>query len=92
MGRNALIGPATDYIAGELRAQKSRKQWTFDYLEQRSGLARSTIDRALKGHGALAIEALVPLAQAMELDLAALMREAMRRAELASDAERHGDK
>lgn len=82
MGRNALTGPATDYIAGELRDQKSRMKWTLDELVEMSGLARSTIDRALKGEGALSIETLIPLAQAMRLDVITLTREAARRSNL----------
>lgn len=77
-----MTGPATDYIAGELRAQKSRMKWTLDELVEMSGLARSTIDRAMKGEGGLSVETLIPLAQAMRLDVIALTREAARRSSL----------
>jgi len=76
MGRNALRGPVTSYVAGELRAQRSRMRWSLDYIAERSGLPRSTVDRALKGEGALAVEVLVPLCIAMQLDVASLLRDA----------------
>jgi transcriptional regulator with XRE-family HTH domain len=78
MGRNALTGPVTSYIAGELRAQRSRKRWTLDEIAARSGLPRSTVDRALKGDGALAVEILVPLCEAMDLGLSVLLAEAVK--------------
>lgn len=74
VGRNTLAGPVTAYIAGELRAQKSRHQWSIDQIANRSGLARSTVDRALKGTTALSIEVLLPLCDAMELDALQLLR------------------
>lgn len=76
MGRQALVGPVTSYIAGELRAQKSRHRWSLDWISERSGLPRSTVDRALKGEVALSVEVLVPLCIAMQLDAATLLREA----------------
>lgn len=76
MGRKQLVGPATAHIAGELRAQKARRSWTYDDLEERTGLSRSTIDRALKGETAISIEVLIPLAAGMEMDLSALIDQA----------------
>ena len=76
MGRQKLVGPATAHIAGELRAQKARRGWTYDDLEERTGLSRSTIDRALKGNTAISIEVLIPLAAGMELDLSILIDQA----------------
>ena len=73
MGRNSLVSPVTAHIAGELRAQKARHNWTFDDLTERTGLSRSTIDRTLKGNTAISIEVLIPLAQGMEIDLAKLL-------------------
>ena len=73
MGRDALTGPVTSFIAGELRAQKGRLGWTLDEIEAQSGVPRTTADRALKGKTALAVEVLLPLCQAMGLDAAALM-------------------
>ena len=54
------MGPATAYIAGELRAQKARHNWTFDDVAERSGVARSTVERTLKGEHAIAVEVLIP--------------------------------
>lgn len=68
MGRNALVGPATEFIAGELRAQRSRMQWTLDDIAERSGVPRSTVDRAMRGNSAIAVEVLIPLCAAMGLD------------------------
>ena len=76
MGRQKSVGPATAHIAGELRAQKARRGWTYDDLEERTGLSRSTIDRALKGDTAISIEVLIPLAAGMELDLSILIDQA----------------
>lgn len=76
MGRHALVGPATEYIAGELRAQRSRRKWTLDEIAARTGLARSTVDRSLSGSSAIAVEVLIPLCQGMDLDPVALIRAA----------------
>ena len=73
VGRDALVGPATSYIAGELRAQKARLGWTLDEIEIRSGVPRTTVDRAMKGKTALAVEVLLPLCLAMGLDAASLV-------------------
>lgn len=62
-------------IAGELRAQKSRHRWSLDWIADRSGLPR-TVDRALKGEAAISVEVLIPLCAAMQMDAAALMRDA----------------
>lgn len=78
MGRQSLVGPATRFIAGELRAQQARHNWTLDNIAERTGIARSTIDRALKGKSALAVEILIPLAAGMGLDPAKLLSEAAR--------------
>lgn len=67
----------TAYIAAELRAQKSRQQWSIDAIAERSGLARSTVDRALKGTSALSVEVLLPLCEALELDASGLLRDAL---------------
>lgn len=70
--------PKWVYIAGELRAQKSRMKWTLDELVEMSGLARSTIDLAMKGEGGLSVETLIPLTQAMRLESGAgLLRVSM---------------
>lgn len=76
MGRTALTGPATEYIAGELRAQQARRGWTLDDIVKRTGIKRSTVDRALKGESAIAVEVIIPLCQGMGLDVARLISEA----------------
>ena len=79
MGRRGITGPATQYIAGELRAQRSRHQWTFDDIEALTGVPRSTAERALKGEGTLAIETLIALCSGMRLDVVSLVNEAAKR-------------
>lgn len=81
MGRKQLVGPATTHIARELQAQKERQGWTYDDLEERTRLSRSTIERALKGETAISIEVLIPLAAGMELDLSALIDQASKMVE-----------
>lgn len=76
MGKEKLVGPATQYIAGELRAQKARMGWSLDDIAARSDIARGTVDRALKGLSAIAIEIFIPLAEGMELDPISLLRDA----------------
>lgn len=76
MTRQPLVGPATAYIAGELRAQQARKGWTLDEIADLTGVGRSTVNRALKGQSALAIEALIPLCLGMGLDAGRLLDEA----------------
>lgn len=78
MGREQLIGPATTYIAGELRAERARQELTFDQLADRAGLARTTVIRALKGETALAVEVLIPLCAALRIDAGRLLDEAQR--------------
>lgn len=73
-----MVGPVTAYIAAELRAQQARHQWTLDDIARRSGIARSTVARALKGESALAVEVYVPICQGMGLDPIALLTEAQR--------------
>ena len=80
MGRRGLTGEETKYIAGELRAQRARMGWTLDDIEARTKVPRSTVDRALKGEGTLAIETLIMLCPGMGLDLIGLVNEAMKRA------------
>ncbi|MGC4154819.1 MAG: helix-turn-helix transcriptional regulator [Propionicimonas sp.] len=79
MGQKPLTGAGTRYIAGELRAQKSRRKWTLDDIERLTGVDRSTVDRALKGEMTLAVETLIQLCAGMELNLAELVTEAARR-------------
>lgn len=77
MGKTPLVGPATTYIAGELRAQQARKGWTLDEIADASGVGRSTVNRALKGQSAIAVEILIPLCAGMGLDAVRLLDEAV---------------
>ena len=74
MGRGQLTGPATAYVAGELRAERARQGLTIDELAERSGVAKTTANRALKGDTALAVEVLI-----RHDDLGQLLNEAARR-------------
>jgi len=80
------VGPATEYLAGELRAQRARLSLSFDDLVQRTGLPRATIFAALSGQRAIAAEVLVMLCTAMNLDAGALMSSAAQRRAVTSDA------
>lgn len=80
MGRQpGKVGPATTYVAGELRAQKARLEWSLDTIAERSGIPRSTVDSALKGQTAIASEVLFALCDALGLDAGALARDALKR-------------
>ena len=79
MGRGQPTGPATAYVAGELRAERARQGLTIDELAERSGVAKTTVNRALKGDTALAVEVLIPLCAALCIDLGQLLNEAARR-------------
>ena len=78
MGREQLIGPATTYIAGELRAARGRLQLTMEQLAEASGVAKTTVNRAFKGETAIAIEPLLKLCAALKIDMAELLDEAQR--------------
>lgn len=54
--------------------------WTLDQIAERSGVARPTVNRALKGESAIAIEVLIPLCAGMGLDVVKLVAEASKRA------------
>ena len=74
--RRAVVGPATKYLAGELRAQRARLEWTMDQLVEHTGVARGTAQRALSGESAIPAEILVALAVGMRMDIGELMTEA----------------
>lgn len=80
MGRQALVGPATRYLAGEFRAQQARKQLTLDQIAEASGLSRATVNRVLKGQSAIAFEAIFPMCEALGIDAGAILVEAQARA------------
>ena len=75
-GRTVLTGKATRFIAGEMTAQKVRNGWSLDDIEARTGVPRSTVDRALDGEHTLAVETLVQLCAGMGLDVVQLIRQA----------------
>lgn len=79
MGRQALVGPATRYIAGEFRAQQAREKLTLDEIAEASGLSRATVNRALKGESAIAFEAIFPMCAALGLDALKILEEAQAR-------------
>ena len=60
-----MRGPASEYIAGELRAQRARLTVTFDELAEKSGVRRGTVIRSLSGDAAIVLDALIPLAMAL---------------------------
>lgn len=63
MGREQLIGPATAYIAGELRAERARQGLTFDQVAERAGVARGQLGDGSAGSGAnLSAFAALPMA------------------------------
>ena len=76
MGQKKATGPVTAFVAGELRAQKARRGWTLDDLEERTGIPRTTIDRILKGQSAIPVEILIPLCIGMDLDAGELLNQA----------------
>ena len=80
MGREQLVGPATRYIAGELRAERGRRDLTVERLAEASGVAKTTVVRALKGETALSIEVLIPLCHALGIDSGSLLDEAQKQA------------
>lgn len=75
-GSRKAIGPATSYIAGELRAQRARLGWSFAELEERSGVPTSTADRALRGKSGIPVEILIQLCVGMGMDVGELLRDA----------------
>ena len=70
------MGPATQYVAGELRAQRARLGWTFDVLTSQSGVPRSTAAHALSGRREIDAETLIALCSCMGIDSGALISEA----------------
>lgn len=66
------------FIASELRAQQARHRWTLDDIAQRTGVARSTVARALKGEAAIAVEVYLPICLGMGVDPIDLLSKAQR--------------
>ena len=81
MGRTRATGPATRYIAGELRAERARQLLTLDEIETKSGVTRSTIDRMLTGRSGIPVEYLLPVCAALGIDAAKLLDAASRATE-----------
>lgn len=73
MGREKLTGPATQYVAEELRAQRARLKLTYADVETATGLSRMTVLRALSGDAAIAIETAIRLCDAFGLDVGLLI-------------------
>lgn len=71
-----MTGPRTSEIARLLRERQAERGWTLDEIVAMSGLARTTVHRALKGETALPAEVLIQLALAMGLDPGELVRSA----------------
>ena len=78
MGRESLHSEYSERIAAERRAQKARLNLTFLELSERSGQTQGTVKRALSGKAAIAIDTLIPLAAALQLDVRALLDAAAR--------------
>lgn len=76
MGRRALAGTATGHIAARLRKAREDKGWSLDRAAEEAHVSRSTIDRAESGAVAIAVEALMLIAPALDLDPASLVSEA----------------
>jgi transcriptional regulator with XRE-family HTH domain len=77
MGQSAKeVGPATSYIAGELRAQRARLGWTFDDLARQSGIPRASAANALSGKRSIDAETLIDLCSSMGIDPRGLISEA----------------
>lgn len=86
MGSRAAIGPVTEYIAAELRAQRGRREMTIDDLAAQTGLSRSAVSAALKGRQAIAMEVFVALCRALDIDGPRLLGEAARAEEAATSS------
>lgn len=86
MGSRAAIGPVTEYVAAELRAQRGRREMTIDDLAAQAGLSRSAVSAALKGRQAIAMEVFVALCRALDIDGPRLLGEAARAEEAATQA------
>lgn len=84
MGSRAAIGPVTEYVAAELRAQRARREMTIDDLASRAELSRSAVAAALKGRQAIAMEVFVALCRALDVDGAQLVAEAVQAEEAAA--------
>jgi len=70
------VGSATQYVAGELRAQRARLGWTFDVLARQSGVPRTTAANALAGRREIDAETLIALCSCMGIDPGTLLNEA----------------
>ena len=77
MGRESLGGPATSWIAGELRAEVARRDLTHQQVADMTGVAKTTVQRALKGDTALAVEVLLQLCEGLGMDVGGLVVKAL---------------
>lgn len=76
MGRESLHSAVSEYIAGELRAQRARLDLTFDQVADMSGVKRGSVVRAMSGKSAITIDVMIPLCRALRLDVGKLLDEA----------------
>lgn len=51
----------------------ARRSWTLDQAAEQSGLPRSTVNRALKGQTALAVETFITLGLTFGMDVGAVL-------------------
>ena len=85
MGRDSLHSGVSEYIAGELRAQRARLDLTFDQVAEASGVKRGSVVRAMSGKSDIAIDVLIPLCRALRLDAGKILDEAATVAEVVDD-------
>lgn len=73
------IGPVTEHVAQELRAQRARLQLSYDALAERSGVSKPTVVGCLKAERTIALEVYILLCRALGLDPARLIGQAVAR-------------
>lgn len=87
MEKKSGPGPATAFIAAELRAQRARLGLTVDDVAARSGIPRASAARAMQGAHALPVDTLIAVARALELDPGELLTAASAHESRATDSE-----
>lgn len=85
--RRRLGGPATDHIRERLAKAKDDSGLTYDAIAEAAGIDRATAHRAIAGPTDIAVETLIPLAQALGLKADELVRSAAAAAREASRSE-----
>lgn len=81
MPKKSLSGPGTVYVATVFAKKKKELGRSVSYrtIERDTGLSRVTINRALSGSSAIAMDTFLRLCRALRLDPAKLVREAAAR-------------